>query len=390
MLATPSATRQILAMKVFISSVIGGFEQYRDAAVSAVQSLGHNPIRAEDYGASPASPQQVCLQGVRDSQVVVLLMGRRYGAKQGAGISATHEEYREARHEGKDMLAFVQQGVAPEPDQQEFIREVQDWGSGLYTETFTTTEGLRDAVIRRLHEMELARAAGQVDEQELLSRAQASFPERHQAQSPTLYVTVSGAPRRQVISPAELEQEDLQRKIVAIASTQGYSIFDFRGQTRPTIRENALVLEQDQAAIALDELGTVMVRQSAQNRERNSLTPGANFLTLDEGVVRERLERALRFAGTVLDDVDAVRRLTDIAIVARLIGASYQTWRRGNTTQMTTQTAGTGPGGGPMVATPEPPIQRRAALYGQVTQLVGHLLRILPFRALRRPACNSD
>ncbi len=50
-------------MKVFVSSVIRGFEPFREAAVRAAQTLGHEVIRAEDFGASPDSPQQVCLAG---------------------------------------------------------------------------------------------------------------------------------------------------------------------------------------------------------------------------------------------------------------------------------------------------------------------------------------
>jgi len=36
-------------MKVFISSVITGFESYRDAAGQGVHSLGHQAIRTEDF-----------------------------------------------------------------------------------------------------------------------------------------------------------------------------------------------------------------------------------------------------------------------------------------------------------------------------------------------------
>jgi len=75
-------------MKVFISSVIAGFESYRDAAGQGVHSLGHQAIRAEDFGAAPASPQEVCLRGVRAADVVVLLVGARYGYPQASGLSA--------------------------------------------------------------------------------------------------------------------------------------------------------------------------------------------------------------------------------------------------------------------------------------------------------------
>ncbi len=51
-------------VRVFISSVITGYERYRDAVAAAVESLGHAVVRAEDFGALPGTPQQACLDGV--------------------------------------------------------------------------------------------------------------------------------------------------------------------------------------------------------------------------------------------------------------------------------------------------------------------------------------
>jgi hypothetical protein len=103
-------------MRIFLSSVISGMEEYRAAARQGAETLGHTVTAAEDFGASPLSPQQVCLAGVRDADLVVLLLSERYGTPQGSGLSPTHEEYRAARGV-KPVLAFVQTGVTPEPGQ---------------------------------------------------------------------------------------------------------------------------------------------------------------------------------------------------------------------------------------------------------------------------------
>ncbi len=124
-------------MKVFISSVIVGLESYRDAADTAARALRHEVKRAEDFGASPDSPQQACLTGVRLADVVVLLLGERYGQLQASGLSATHEEFREAR-EHSTVLAFAQQGVEREEAQQALLAEVRDWTVGVYTAGFST------------------------------------------------------------------------------------------------------------------------------------------------------------------------------------------------------------------------------------------------------------
>src|SRR3977135_4124469 len=107
-------------MKVFISSLITGMEPVRSAAREAVLQLGHEPIFAEDFGAKPQSPQVACLSGVRQSGLVIPILGPRYGAKQASGLSATHEEYREAK-ERCPILAFVEDGVGRDAAQEAFV-----------------------------------------------------------------------------------------------------------------------------------------------------------------------------------------------------------------------------------------------------------------------------
>ena len=59
-------------MKILISPGVGGMEQARVAAAAAASMLGHQVIRAEDFGASSESPQQVCLADVPAADAVIL------------------------------------------------------------------------------------------------------------------------------------------------------------------------------------------------------------------------------------------------------------------------------------------------------------------------------
>ncbi|MGV7180700.1 DUF4062 domain-containing protein, partial [Xanthomonas axonopodis] len=103
------------------SSLITGMEAERAAVKHAIELLGHQAIMAEDFGARASSPQVACLSGVRDADLVILVLGPRYGTKQAGGVSATHEEVREARSR-KPLLMFVQSGVEAELDQAELIK----------------------------------------------------------------------------------------------------------------------------------------------------------------------------------------------------------------------------------------------------------------------------
>src|SRR6185295_20078467 len=83
-------------MRVFVSSLISGMEPLRRAARDAISTLGHQPVMAEDFAARVSSPQVACLGDLRQADLVVLILGDRYGDIQASGLSATHEEYREA------------------------------------------------------------------------------------------------------------------------------------------------------------------------------------------------------------------------------------------------------------------------------------------------------
>jgi hypothetical protein len=129
-------------MKVFLSSPIRGLEPFRDAAGRAAAALRHEVKRSEDFGAAADTPQQACLAGMRWADVVVLLLGARYGERQPSGLSATHEEYREAKSRCP-VLAFVQRDMQPEAPQREFIDEVRGWAGGVFAGDFASPRSCR-------------------------------------------------------------------------------------------------------------------------------------------------------------------------------------------------------------------------------------------------------
>jgi hypothetical protein len=124
-------------VRVFVSSVMRGYEEHRHAVIDAVQTLGYEADHAGNYGGSTDTPQRALTAAVRAADLTVLLLGERYGEQQPSGLSATHEEFREAR-DHRHVIAFVQAGVEPEDRQREFIREVQEWAGGKLTEEYET------------------------------------------------------------------------------------------------------------------------------------------------------------------------------------------------------------------------------------------------------------
>lgn len=311
-------------MDVFVSSVVAGYEAYRDAAVDAIETLGHRAVRAEDFGATPTTPQQACLGAVRRSDAVVLLIGPAYGTPQSSGLSATHEEYREAR-ERKPVLVFVESGVEREPAQDEFLHEVQAWATGHFRAAYSSADELKRAVTRGLHEHELATSAGSVDENELIAGAKALLPTQHASVGhAALSVAVAGGPTQQVIRPAELEDSTLARDLQQEALFGPHPILDISEGIQVDVRGHQLLLEQPSASVGIDESGGVVISQPAsrQRRDRGAVVP-----SLIEEDVTDAVLRAVRFIGAVLERIDPVHRLTDVVVVAQVQNAEYLPWR---------------------------------------------------------------
>lgn len=354
---------------VFVSSLMREpFGPLREAACSAITLLGCEPARAEDYAASPSSPRVACLAGVRAADAVVLILGAEYGSCQESGLSATHEEYREAREESLPVLAFVEEGVAPEPRQAAFMREVQDWERGHYTASFRDAPDLQDKVIQGLHRLSLDQAATSPDGADLEERARELIPASTYTRGPTLVVAIVGGPARQVIRPADLESADLRRYLQDHAHGGAEAVLSHAFGTDASVRGDTIILEQRDsgARVALGETGSIVVAQPVTRQD--SWQSGIPSIIEEE--ITESLGRALRFGAQVLNHVDPQCRVGHIAIVVALLDAGYLPWRTREEQNRSPHAATMGLSGRDRIeATLSPPTRQRAALSSDTQRL---------------------
>jgi hypothetical protein len=347
----------------------------REHAVDPVLQLGHEPVMAEDFGAQPRSPQVTCLNGLRQSALMILILGANYGAKQASGLSPTHEEYRE----GKDrcpVIAFVQEGVTRDADQAAFVREVQDWESGLYRDAFSTADQLGRFVTRRLHEWALANAAGPVNEPALLAQALALLPEEERGygrHGRSLLLAVACGPARAILRPSEIERSSFHDQLLQLALFGGSRVFTPAKPTTADIENHALVLTHDDGAgaVRLDGQGNLTLRLP--------LADASHGMVVIEENVADVLASALRYTVAVLDRIDPTQRITHVALAATLSGrGDHAVWRTQREQDASPNSYSTGFGHHerkPVHLTPA--VRPRAALQHQAAQLVEDIVTLL-------------
>ena len=309
-------------MRVFISSIISGMEEFRDAAVRGARCLAHETIRAENFGAQADSPRNSCLAGVREADAVILLVGERYGTRQPSGLSATHEEYREAK-ERCPILVMVQDGVEREVSQTNFLNEVRDWTAGLYTASFTNADQLLDAVVRALHELEMAQNAGAVDPDQMLQRAHALLPSRrsdYSSATPGLAMALVGGPQQEVLRPAQLDDTAFQNCLQQMALFGDGPILDSREGTEVSVEGNMLVFSQQPCSFSVREDGSILFITRIRFTDQG-------LPTIIQEDVHDCIERFLNFSCAVLTSIDPTNRLSHCVPSVLITEAGFLEWR---------------------------------------------------------------
>ena len=147
---------------------------YVAAAERAISAAGHVIVDMTDFPAADQPPAQLCMDRVRGCDVLVGVLGTRYGSpvRDKPEVSYTELEFDSATEAGLDRLVFLLDTEAADVGlpvsalidrefgarQDAFRRRVQD--SGLVTGSFTNPDMLGRLVERSLRELAATRRPG--------------------------------------------------------------------------------------------------------------------------------------------------------------------------------------------------------------------------------------
>lgn len=99
---------------IFISSTIADLQHLRDAIRDTIQEIHYTPRMSEfgDLGYLPnLSAEDSCYQSVKECQLFILLIGKRYGALGKNKLGVTHNEFQTARQLKLPVICLIDHEV---------------------------------------------------------------------------------------------------------------------------------------------------------------------------------------------------------------------------------------------------------------------------------------
>jgi uncharacterized protein DUF4062 len=99
---------------VFVCSTFDDLVEEREAVLDAIRRVQQRHNAMEFFGAQPEQPIKVCLDQVGKSDLLVVIVGLKYGSlPSGVEISYSQAEYEESVRLGKPCLVYLRDEDVP-------------------------------------------------------------------------------------------------------------------------------------------------------------------------------------------------------------------------------------------------------------------------------------
>ena len=233
--------------RVFVSSVVDGFTEFRQAGREAVIAAGGEPVLVnEDFPSMIMSSRNACLDAVDSCDYVVTIVGGRGGWTTPLGRLVVEEEYDRARSNKIPVLVFLQ-NVERDADASRFAQELSDYVTGALRRTFTTPTDLRAQIELALRPL-IADAGHR--QGAMMSRQSRDYFDDSYTMANTTMLRFALAPERaeEMFDPVLLESDKFRSTVYRIAHSDDVGLLSYENPKTAAIEGNALVIEQTSKA----------------------------------------------------------------------------------------------------------------------------------------------
>lgn len=315
--------------RVFVSSVMDGFDEERASARQAIVSAGCEPVLIEDFPALQQSSRNACLDAVESCDAVVVVVGERGGWVAPSGKLVVQEEVEHARKKSIPVLAFISDGER-DALAVEFVTFLSDYLSGNYRKTYASLQQLKELVEEAVT-FHFSGTEGAEMDNDFLERALADEPEIRNV--PTIRVVASPDRRGEVFDPIQFDKPEFKSELYLLGySTQPAFFahelpkeFSFTADGFRVIQALNGMHNQNAERIDLqvDEFGNVRCDMNVvglRNQTDNSMS---SFYILETDVVH-RLRAFMRYWAALLNVRDPFGRYRVWRYNAILLNCDHQ------------------------------------------------------------------
>jgi len=318
--------------RVFVSSVIDGFAEYRAAAKRGIINAGGEPVLAEDFPSLTLSPRNVCLDGVVSCDVFVVIVGSQGGSVSPSGRLVVEEEYEEARRRKIHILAFIQ-NTKQDERAENLAGKLSDYVDGGFRQTFVTPDDLQKQIEKALKPIIQDYINPKVNMDTLNERLSNSYEIRGETVMRLVFM-----PDRidEFIDPVYLESSELRNQILQMGHSPQVQLFSYERPKKTEIEVNSIIILQsdenrhqpfvDEVRLEITTEGLVTVDTNVTNCvARDHLQEVYCSMVLLEDDVVGKLNKYFAFISNFFEIKDKYKRYNRFLYNAALSNIGYRT-----------------------------------------------------------------
>ena len=300
--------------RVFVSSVIKGFEDIREAARQAIERAGGTPVLVnEDFPSLPDSPRNACLDAVDSCDIYVGIIGQRGGWETPSGKLVVEEEFDRARTSGTQAFVFLQD-TDRDPEVAALAHRVSDYVSGRFRVDFDAPDDLKAKVEEALIPIisGFNKPATPMD----VVQREVDKPSRFNRDASLRFVLAPSV-QEEVINPVELGSDEFKDHVYSIGLKREAHLFTYQQSKNEAIEGDALIISQDapgrgmstsDTRISINESGHLVIDINLSSRSNKRGSGGMSIMTVPIPRVRTHVEGSFLFASELYDQTDTYER----------------------------------------------------------------------------------
>jgi hypothetical protein len=314
--------------RVFVSSVMEGFEVYRLAAKAAIEIAGAEAVLVEDYPSLALSPRNACLDGVRSCDAFVLMVGERGGFVAPSDKLVVEEELDQAETSALPILIFVKE-CERDRRAQSLVSRISDYSTGYFRSTFSSPESLAQKVEDAVQSIALPGGNAGMSSIDDCFTAMANLGDQTS-------VRFALAPSRneEVVDPVTMGSDALRNRLMEYAHRGNVGLFSYEVAKSTAVGVSSLVIVQDDtrrigqtdcARLEIFLNGTILIDANVTNRfpSAQPYSSQAYHEIVDEDI-HGRLDASFAFCRVYWEDEDPYMRQQQFGYNAALNNIGYR------------------------------------------------------------------